>query len=322
MRRRELIVLVGGAAVAWPLAARAQQPVVGWLAPGSLTATGVAAVRRGLSDAGYVEGRNLAIEYGIANGHYNQLPALADELVRKHVDVIIAHNTAAAVAAKGATKTIPISFITGTNPVQVGLVLNLNRPGGNLTGIALMYSEVMGKRLELLHELVPSATPIGFIANLTNPVNAEAETKELLGAARILGVRLVVAKASNESEFDAAFATLVGEGVRGLVVSGDILFVDHVDRIVALAARYRVPTIYPDRIGAAGGGLMACGTDLEDAFRQLGVYAGRLLKGENPSDLPIQQVTKVQVAINLKTAKALGLTFPVTLLGRADEVIE
>jgi putative ABC transport system substrate-binding protein len=212
------IVFVGGAAVVWPLAARAQRraiPVVGWLAPGSLKATGVAAVRRGLSDAGYVEGRNLAIEYGFANDHYDRLPALAEELVRKNVDVIIAHNTAAAFAAKAATKSIPISFITGTNPVEVGLVANLNRPGGNLTGFAAMLSEVMGKRLELLHELVPSATPIGFITNLTNPHNAEAETKELQVAASVLGLRLLVVNANSESEFDAAFTALVGEGVRG-----------------------------------------------------------------------------------------------------------
>jgi putative tryptophan/tyrosine transport system substrate-binding protein len=326
MNRRAMIAALGGAA-AWPLAARAQQaatPVIGFLFPGRQAAENldIAGVRRGLSDAGYVEGRNLSVEYRSADDHYDRLPALADELTHRKVAVIVAFNTAAAFAARAATKAIPIVFVTGTNPVEVGLVASLNRPGGNLTGVTFLFSEVTAKRVELLHELVPAATTIAFIVNPANSVYAGAEIKELQIAARALDVRLLVVNAGNESEFDSAFATLVGEGARAVIVGGDVLFVTHFDRLVALAARHRLPTIYPDRGGTAAGGLIAYGTDLGDAFRQVGVYAGRLLKGEKPTDLPIYQVTKIELVINLITARALGLTVPLPLLGRADEVIE
>jgi putative tryptophan/tyrosine transport system substrate-binding protein len=327
MKRREFVTLLGGAAAALPLSAWAQQPampVIGFLLPGSQAGQNVelAGVRHGLSDAGYVEDRNLSVEYRSADDHYDRLPALADELTRRNVGVIVAFNTAAAFAARAATKAIPIVFVTGTNPVEVGLVASLNKPDGNLTGVTLLFSEVMAKRIELLHELVPAATTIAFIVNPANPVNAGAEIKELQIAADALGVRLLVVNAGNESEFDSAFVTLVGEGARAVIVSGDVLFVSHTDRLVALAVRHRLPTIYPDRKGTAAGGLIAYGTDLGGAFRQVGVYAGRMLKGEKPSDLPIYQVTKIELVINLKTAKALELTVPLPLLGRADEVIE
>jgi len=327
MKRREFIAGLSAAA-AWPLAARGQQPtmpVIGLLAPGTFDSgrSFVTAFHRGLSEIGYVEGRNLAVEYRWAEDRLERLPALADDLVRHHVAaIVVAGNARGVLAAKEATNSIPIVFSIGTDPVETGLVASLNRPGGNLTGISVLNVEVIAKRLELLHELVPAATSIAFLVNPTNPILAEAETKELQGAARVIGVRLLVLNASNQSEFEEAFAMLVLERAAALLIGADSLFFTHPEPLVELATRHRVPVIYTRREAAAAGGLMSYGTDFADAYRQIGVYAGRILKGEKPADLPVQQVTKMQLIINLGTAKALGLTMPLALLGRADEVIE
>jgi putative tryptophan/tyrosine transport system substrate-binding protein len=320
MRRREFIPGLGGA-VAWPLAARAQQstlPIIGYLSAGSLDPNRevVAAFQRGLSEIGYVEGRNLAVEYRWAEDHDDQLPALAADLIRRQVAVIVAIPTLAALAAKATTESTPIVFSVGSDPVAIGLVASLNRPGGNLTGISNLLFAVVAKRLQLLHELVPTAPSIAYLVNPTNPVFAEPETRELQGAARTLGVRLLILTASDQSELEAAFATLVRERAGGLVVGGDLLFVD----LVALAARHRVPAIYP--LATATGGLMSYGPDFHESARRVGIYAGRILKGAKAADLPVQQVTKIELVINLKTAKALGLAIPETLLAIADEVIQ
>jgi putative tryptophan/tyrosine transport system substrate-binding protein len=321
MRRREFIAGLGSAA-AWPVVARAQQPavpVIGYLDAGSpeTRRENLAALHRGLSDSGYFEGRNLAVEYRWAEYHNDRLPALAADLVRRQVAVIIGFNSTVASAAQSATKSIPIVFATGADPVDIGLVASLNRPGGNLTGISTLVGAVAYKRLELLHQLVPAASLIAVLTNPTNLVNTDLQP-----AARTLGVRLLILKASDPSEFEAAFATLVQEGAGGLVVVGQPLFAGHFDRLVALTARHRVPTIYARHEATAAGGLISYGTDFPDAYRQVGVYAGRILKGEKPADLPVQQATKMQLVINLKTAKALGLTIPETLLATADEVIQ
>jgi putative ABC transport system substrate-binding protein len=326
MKRREFITLLGVAA-ACPLVARAQQPtmpVIGYLEAGSLETTreNVAAVRRGLSDTGYVEGRNLGIEYRWADDHLERLPALADDLVRRQVAAIVVTTTPAVLAAKAATKSISIVFSMGADPVETGLVASLNRPGGNITGIYNLNTTVGSKRLELLHELVPAAGSIAFLVNPTNAVLAETQTRELQIAARTLGVRLLVLSASDPSEFDAGFATLVVERAGGLLVSSDALFSNRLDQLIALAVRHRLPTMYARRDATAAGGLMSYGPDYFDALRQVGVYTGRILKGDKPADLPVQQATKFELIINLKTAKALGLTMPLPLLGRADEVIE
>jgi putative tryptophan/tyrosine transport system substrate-binding protein len=326
IKRREFIAGLGSAA-AWPLAARAQQPtlpVIGYLDAGSLETRreSVAALHRGLSETGYFEGRNLAVEYRWAEDRLDRLPALAADLVRRQVAVIFATPTPAAVAAKATTKSIPIVFTTGADPVEIGLVASLNRPGGNLTGMSNLSTAVAGKRLALLHELMPAAPLIACLVNPTNPVFSEGETRELQDAARTLGVRLLILKASDPSEFEAAFATLVLERAGGLVVGSDVLFSNHSDQLVALAARYRMPAIYGYPATAAAGGLISYGTETLRSFRQAGVYAGRILKGEKPADLPVQQITKIDLVINLKTAKALGLTIPETLLATADEVIQ
>jgi putative ABC transport system substrate-binding protein len=327
MNRREFIAVLGSA-VAWPLAARAQQgsmPTVGYLSAGSLgdRLDTTAYFRRGLSETGYVEGRNVSIAYRWAEGNNARLPALVADLVRRQVAVIaIPNTTASALAAKTVTQTIPIVFFMGSDPVEIGLVASFNHPGGNLTGFASLSIEGAAKRLELLHELVPAVTPIAFLSNPSNPVVAEVETRRLQSAARVLGLRLLVVNASTPSEIEAAFAALVQQRVGGLVVSTDTFFVSHVVQVVALAERHAVPAIYPWREATAAGGLMNYGTNIRDAVEQVGVYTGRILKGEKPGDLPVQQVTKIELGINLKTAKALGLTFPLTLLGRADEVIE
>jgi putative ABC transport system substrate-binding protein len=326
MKRREFITLLGVAA-ACPLVARAQQPtmpVIGYLEAGSLETTreNVAAVRRGLSDTGYVEGRNLGIEYRWADDHLERLPALADDLVRRQVAAIVVTTTPAVLAAKAATKSISIVFSMGADPVETGLVASLNRPGGNITGIYNLNTTVGSKRLELLHELVPAAGSIAFLVNPTNAVLAETQTRELQIAARTLGVRLLVLSASDPSEFDAGFATLVVERAGGLLVSSDALFSNRLDQLIALAVRHRLPTMYARRDATAAGGLMSYGPDYFDALRQVGVYTGRILKGDKPADLPVQQATKFELIINLKTAKTPGLTMPLPLLGRADEVIE
>jgi putative tryptophan/tyrosine transport system substrate-binding protein len=328
MRRREFITLVGGAAAAWPLAARAQQsamPVIGFLHLTSpeTNRENLATFRRGLGETGYIENKNVTIEYRWAQGRNDQLPTLAAELVRRQVSVIVVlESTNGALAAKAATQTIPIVFMQGADPVRIGLVNGLNRPGGNLTGIDLFLTQVAGKRLELLLEVMPAARSIAYLRNPTNPIYAESETREVEIAARAHGVRLVFENAGRTSEFETAFADLIQERADALMVSSDGFLLTHPDQIVALAARYAVPAIYGWRQAMAVGGLMSYGTNILDAWRQAGVYTGRILKGEKPADLPVQQVTKVELVLNLKTAKTLGLTFPLPLLGRADEVIE
>jgi putative tryptophan/tyrosine transport system substrate-binding protein len=325
MRRRDFITFVGGAA-AWPLGANAQQsamPVIGFLNGASAEgyALYVSAFRQGLKEAGYVEGQNVAIEYRWADGHYEQLPALAADLVRRRVSVIAATSTPANLVAKAATTTIPIVFTTGGDPVRVGLVASMNRPGGNVTGVSSLDVEVAPKRLELAHELVPTATTIALLVKPTDP-NSETLSKELAVAAPALGVQLHVVHANTEREIDEAFATVAQVRAGALVIGADAYFNTRLVQLGALTLRYAVPTIYQYRQFADAGGLMSYGTSLTDLYRQAGVYTGRVLKGENPADLPVQQATKMELIINLKTAKALGITLPLPLLGRADEVIE
>ena len=279
------------------------------------------AFRRGLKEAGYVEGHNVAIEYRWAEGHYDRLPALAADLVRRQVAEIVTSGTPAALAAKAASSTIPIVINVGGDPVQIGLVAGLNRPGGNVTGLAALTVEVAAKRLEVLHELLRTSAAVALLVNPSTPLT-EPETKLMRDAARSLGLQLHVLDASTDGEIDAAFEKLIELRAGALIVSVDAFLFSQRDQIVALAARHAVPAIYGVREFAAAGGLMSYGLDLADLYRQLGTYAGRILKGAKPADLPVQQVARVEFVINLKTAKTLGLTFPITLLGRADEVIE
>jgi putative ABC transport system substrate-binding protein len=328
MRRREFVTLIGGATATWPLRVRAQQiviPVIGFLHLTSLDLTreNLASFRRGLAETGYIEGKNVTIEYRWAQGRNDQLPTLAAELVRDRVSMIVVlESTQGALAAKAATQTIPIVFMQAADPVRIGLVDSLNRPGRNLTGINLMWAEVAGKRLELLLELVPAAKSIAYLGNPSNPVFAESETRELQAAVRAHGLRLVIVNASRPSEFEAAFADIVRQQVDALVVSSAVSLLTEPDQIVALAARHALPAIYAWRPSIAVGGLMSYATSLPNAWRQAGVYTGRILKGEKPADLPVLQPTKFELLINLKTAKALGLTVPQTLQVAADEVIE
>jgi putative ABC transport system substrate-binding protein len=326
MKRREVITLIGGAAAAWPLTARAQQPmpVIGYLSPGSPesdSAVRLTGFQQGLNDTGYVEDRNVAIEYRWAQGENDRLPALAADLVGRQVTVIVTSATPAALAAKAATSTIPIVFVLGNDPVQAGIVASLNRPRGNITGVALLAVELASKRLDLLHELVPTATVVAVLVNPTNSITAP-ETRNLQDAARALGLQAHVLQASTASEIDAAFGALVGLRVGALVVGADTFFTSRRAQIVALAARHAVPAIYGVRLFPVAGGLMSYGSDLADSWRLAGVYTGKILKGAKPADLPVQQAVKIELVINLKTAKTLGLTVPMTLLGRADEVIE
>src|SRR5271166_1313493 len=326
MRRREFIALLGGAAVAWPLAARAQQaamPVVGFLGTRALGDDPhlLTAFRRGMKEAGYVEGQNVAIEYHYAENQYDRLKALAADLVRRQVAVIAA-NGRAAQALKEATTTIPITFVAGFDPVEVGLVASMNRPGGNITGVSILDVELGPKRLQLLHELVPTATVIGVLVNPTDPARAETTSKELQAAAHSLGLQLHILHASTERDFDTVFTRLVELRAGGLVIGGEPFFNSRSEQLGKLTMRHAVPTIYQLRTFAAAGGLMSYGASLTDAYRLVGVYTGQILRGEKPADLPVQQATKVELIINLKTAKALGITVPITLLGRADEVIE
>ena len=326
MRRREFIMLIGGSMAAWPLAAHAQQPampVIGFLhgaSPGTY-APMMTAFRQGLKEAGYVEGHNVAIEYRWAEGHYERLPALAADLVRRQVAEIVTSGTPAALAAKAASSTIPIVINVGIDPVQIGLVAGLNRPGGNVTGSAALTVEVAAKRLEVLHELLRTSAAVALLVNPNNNLT-EPETKVMRDAARSLGLQLHVLDASTEGEIDAAFEKLIELRAGGLLVGADAFLINQRDQIVALAAHHAVPAIYGVREFATAGGLMSYGLDLADLYRQLGIYAGKILKGAKPADLPVQQVARVEFVINLKTAKTLGLTFPITLLGRADEVIE
>jgi putative ABC transport system substrate-binding protein len=325
MRRREVITLLGGAA-AWPLAARAQQPampVVGFLRPGTAeSSTQVnTTFRQGLGESGYTEGRNVAIEYRFAEGQFERLPVLAADLVRRRVTAIAAGGNAAALAAKAATTTIPIVFQTGTDPVEVGFVATLNRPGGNLTGVTSMNLQLGPKLLELVRQLVPTATIFALLVNPANPSQTEILSRDLQAAAGTLGLQLHILRASTDRDFDTVFASLVQLRARGLVISPDAFFTSRSEQLAALALRHGVPTIWNNRELAAAG-LMSYGDSLADQYRQVGVYIGRILKGEKPADLPVQQATKVELIINLKTAKALGLTVPPALLARADEVIE
>ena len=328
MRRRDFITLLGGVAAAWPLAARAQQPampVVGFLSPTSPNSRAelIAAFHQGLAEVGYVEGRNVAIEYRWAKDQNEQLPFMAADLVQRRVSVIVAiDGTAAALAAKAATSTIPIVFIVGADPVELGLVASLGRPGGNITGVGALAVGTAAKRLQLLHELVPAAAGIAFLRNPTNPYFSALETRELQAAATVLGVRLLLLNASSPHEIEVAFANLVAQRAGAFLLGTDPFFMTARDQLVALANRHTVPAIYPFREDAAAGGLVSYGASNRDAFRLVGGYTGRILSGDRPADLPVQQVTRIEMAINLKTANALGLTVPLPLLARADEVIE
>jgi ABC-type uncharacterized transport system substrate-binding protein len=325
--RREFVSLLGGAAAAWPLATRAQQPpmpLIGFLNGASQEgfAPFVAAFREGLKEAGYVEGQNATIEYRWAEGHYDRLPALAADLVQQKVTVIAATGTPAALAAKAATSTVPIVFTTGGDPIKLGLVASLRRPGGNVTGSTGLTVEVGPKRLELARELFPGVTTFALLVNPANPLAATV-SKDLQAVADTLGVRLHVLHASTEADFEAAFATAAQLRAAALVISGgDPLFVSHAAQLGALALRHSVPAIFQFREFAAAGGLMSYGGDARDTYRLAGVYTGRILKGEKPADLPVVQSTKVELILNLKTARALGITVPLPLSGRADEVIE
>jgi putative ABC transport system substrate-binding protein len=326
IRRRTFIALLGGGVAAWPRSAWAQQAtmrVIGVL--GSATARewapSVAAFLRGLSEAGFAEGRDVRIEYRWAENQYDRLPSLAAELIHRHVSVIAALTTPSAIAAKAATTNIPIVFTTIADPVQIGLVASLNHPGGNLTGVTFLNVEIVPKMLELLHEVVPTATTMAALVNPTNP-NADIWFTGLQGAARTLGLELNVLTASTERDIDKVFAALIPLRVGGLVIVNDVFLITRQEQLAALALHHRVPTIFQTRASVVAGGLMSYAGSASDAYRQAGVYSGRVLKGEKPADLPVVQSTKVELILNLKTAKALGITVPLPLSGRADEIIE
>ena len=326
MKRRDFITLLGGAAAAWPLAARAQQramPVVGYLSFGSpeSDASRLTGLRRGLNQTGYIEGRSLVIEYRWAGNQADRLPALAADLVQLQVTAIVAAGVLPALAAKAATASIPIVFIVAADPVQFGLVASLNRPGSNLTGFNDFAGEVGAKGLALLHELLPGTATIGVLGNPNNPI-FELTTRDLLAAAPIIGRKVEILKADTDSKIDAAFTSAVQSGTGALLVEGDPLFITRIERVIALAARHGIPTMYVFREFVVAGGLISYGTSLIENWRQVGLYTGRILKGEKPADLPVIQATKLELIINLKTAKALGLQIPDRLLAIADEVIE
>jgi putative ABC transport system substrate-binding protein len=326
VKRREFITLLGGAAATWPLAARAQQPaipVIGFLHAASLETEvrGLAEFRKGLSEIGYVEGQNVMIVYRSAEGQADRLPALAADMVQRRVAVVVTVANNAAVAAKATTTTIPIVFTVGGDPIKMGLVDSLNRPGGNITGVSFLSSDIIAKMLEALHELMPKAARIAALVNPTNQ-NAAADTKEAEAAARTLGLELQVLNASNGREIDDAFALLVERRAAALLIEGDPFFIGRMKQLVVLTARHAIPAIYQGRDFPDAGGLISYGANRSDALRLAGGYTGRILKGERPVDLPVQLATKLELVVNLNTAKALGLEIPPTLLARADEVIE
>jgi putative tryptophan/tyrosine transport system substrate-binding protein len=326
MKRREFVSLFG-AAITWPLVAHAQQPtlpVVGFLNAASAQnyTRQLAAFLKGLGESGYVDGRNVAVEYRWAEGQNDRLPAMAADLVHRQVAVIAATSTPAALAAKAATTTIPIIFELGSDPVQLGLVASLSRPGGNVTGVTSSNIEVAPKRLELLHELLPTARVMALLVDPTDPTNAKTAVSEVSAAAHTFGLHLHILNASNESDFTEVFAKLIQLGAGGLVVAGGPFFTSHEKQLAALTVRHAVPAAFEHRAFTAAGGLLSYGSDITDAYRLTGIYTGRILRGDKPAELPVQQAAKVELYINLKTAKALGLNVPNTLFGRADEVIE
>jgi putative ABC transport system substrate-binding protein len=326
MRRREVIMVLGGAAAAWPFAARAQQPVmpvIGFLNGASPDgyAPFVAAFRQGLKEAGYVDGQNAIIEYRWAEGQYDRLPALAADLIQRNVTVIAATSSPAALAAKAATSTVPIVFTTGDDPITLGLVASLNRPGGNVTGVSNLLVDLGSKQVGLLRELVPGATAVAALMNPNFP-GTERQLRDVEAAARVLGIQLIVLKASTDREIDAAFATMAQQSGVALLVGTDPFFNEQRDHIVALAARHAIPAIYSVRESAVAGGLMSYGSDFADSYRQAGIYTGRVVRGEKPADIPVQRSTKFEFVINFKTAKALGLAVPNSMQLLADEVIE
>jgi len=328
MRRRYFIKVIAGSAAAWPLfSARAQQgamPVIGFVNAGFRpTFTGqITAFHQGLGETGYVEGRNVAIEYRWAEGHNDRLPAMVADLVRRNVNVIAATTTPAALAAKAANTTIPVVFETGSDPVQIRLVDSLKEPGGNITGVTSLIVEIAPKRLELLHELLPAVRVMAVLVNPADPELSGPQATRVQAAAKSLGLDVHVLNASNDGEIDSAFATLAELRAGGLVIAADALFTSRLEKLAALAVRYNVPAIYQYHEFAAAGGLVSYGADIRESYHLAGVYTGRILKGDKPADLPVQQATKVEMYINFKTAKALGITVPLPLSGRADEVIE
>jgi putative ABC transport system substrate-binding protein len=323
LRRREFITLLGGTAVAWPFAARAQQRpmlVIGFINSGTPNARLIAAFHQGLKEFGYLEGQNVAVEYRWAEGQYDRVPAIALELVARGVDVIVA-NTPGVLAIKAAITTIPIIFTTGGDPVQLGLVTSLSRPGSNVTGLTILSAELLPKRLEMARDLVPTASVMPVLVNPTNS-QAEGHLTGLRAAARTLALELHILRASSERDLDTVFASLAQLQAGALVIDNDTFFVGRTEQLAALAVRYAVPAIFVNRAFAESGGLMSYASSITDMYRLAGIYTGRILKGEKPGDLPVQQSTKVELVINMKTAKALGIDVPSTLLARADEIIE
>jgi putative ABC transport system substrate-binding protein len=327
IERRRFIGALGGATFAWPLAARAQRPampVIGFVngSDPKRYARPLKGFLKGLEEAGYSDGRNVAIEYRWAEDHNDRLPEMVADLVRRQVAVIAATSTPAAVATKGTTTTIPIVFETGSDPIGLGLVASLNRPGGNVTGVTQINVELAPKRLEVLHELLPTAHVMALLVHPDDPAIAESTASQVLAAAGVLGLELHVLKANSESDFDAVFAKLIELRAGGLVISGGPFFISRSEQLAALTLRYAVPAIYQYREFIEAGGLMSYGSDITESYRLTGNYTGRILNGDKPADLPVQQATKVELRINLRTAKALGISVPLTLLGRVNEVIE